>query len=256
MKQHSTDQQIDQTTDLPTLVFVHGAGGCGLQWNYQTVFFRRLGYPVLAIDLPGHGHAKGYAYGPGKRTMTDYANVLETTLRDRKISQAVLIGHSMGGGVVLTEVLRNPYIGIALVLVSTGAKLRVRPDLLTVLRDHPEKAPVPIVEASYPVSTHPSVLRRAEKQVREVDPEVLLGDFLASDNFDVRNQLKNIAIPTLIIAGADDELTPVRYSEYLHAHVAQSRLAIIENAGHMVMLEQPKAFNQVIERFLADYPWQ
>jgi pimeloyl-ACP methyl ester carboxylesterase len=237
--------------DRPTLVFVHGAGGCGLQWNYQVVYFRKLGYRVLAVDLPGHGKAPG----PGRQSITDYADALKAILVREAVTRVVLIGHSMGGGIVLTEALRKSPLCMGLVLASTGAKLRVRPDLLEALRDHPEQAPVPIVKASYAANTDEAVLRRAEIQVRGVDPQVLYGDFLASDRFDVRDELETISVPTLIVVGIHDELTPVRYSEYFRAHIPNSDLEVITDSGHMVMLEQPTKFNEVLEHFLKHHSW-
>jgi pimeloyl-ACP methyl ester carboxylesterase len=60
------------------------------------------------------------------------------------------------------------------------------------------------------------------------------------------DQLKAIQIPTLIIVGAQDMMTPVKYSQYLHDHIEKSKLLVIENAGHSVMLEQSSKVNQEI----------
>ncbi len=82
-------------------------------------------------------------------------------------------------------------------------------------------------------------------------PEVLVGDFLACDRLDLSKEVERIDLPTLIICGGEDELTPVTYSEFLHRRIKGSTLEIVPNAGHMVMMESPKAFNEKIREFVA-----
>jgi pimeloyl-ACP methyl ester carboxylesterase len=64
-------------------------------------------------------------------------------------------------------------------------------------------------------------------------------------------RLSEIALPTLILCGRDDKLTPVKYSEYLQQNIPTAQLKIIEGAGHMVMLEQPKAVTTALREFCA-----
>ena len=68
----------------------------------------------------------------------------------------------------------------------------------------------------------------------EIRPPVLLGDFLACNEFDVTSQLDKIKAPTLIICGAEDKMTPLKFSELLQDGIANSQLHVLDNAGHMV----------------------
>ena len=71
-------------------------------------------------------------------------------------------------------------------------------------------------------------------------PPVLLGDFLACNQFDVTNQIGEInCIQALIVCGVEDKMTPLKYSEALRDGIASSELRVVDGAGHMVMLEQP-----------------
>jgi pimeloyl-ACP methyl ester carboxylesterase len=79
----------------------------------------------------------------------------------------------------------------------------------------------------------------------------MLGDFRACDAFDVRERLGDISVPTLVIGGKDDRLTPPKFSEYLREHIPNARLLLVEEAGHMVMLEQPAVVTEAIADFLA-----
>jgi pimeloyl-ACP methyl ester carboxylesterase len=80
---------------------------------------------------------------------------------------------------------------------------------------------------------------------------VLLGDFRACDAFDVRERLGDISVPTLVIGGTEDRLTPPKFSEYLREHIPNTQLLLVEEAGHMVMLEQPAVVTEAIADFLA-----
>ena len=79
---------------------------------------------------------------------------------------------------------------------------------------------------------------------------MLYRDLSACNVFDIMNRLHEITLPTLIICGADDRLTPIKYSQFLHQHIAGSVLRIIPGAGHYVMREQPEAVNQAIEEWM------
>src|SRR5512139_1972635 len=113
----------NQADGVPVLL-IHGAGESHLVWPFG---LRRLpGTIVYAIDLPGHGKSAG----PGRITIADYAEWLVSWLDTRRVPAAVLIGHSMGGAIAQWLALTCPDRTAALVLVATGAKLRVAPQLL------------------------------------------------------------------------------------------------------------------------------
>jgi pimeloyl-ACP methyl ester carboxylesterase len=84
----------------------------------------------------------------------------------------------------------------------------------------------------------------------KVKPEVAYGDFIACDRFDRMNDVQKITCKTLIVVGADDRMTPVKYSQYLHEKIVNSSLVVIPDAGHNVMLEKHREFNAAVEAFL------
>jgi pimeloyl-ACP methyl ester carboxylesterase len=63
-------------------------------------------------------------------------------------------------------------------------------------------------------------------------------------------EVSKIEMPALILCGAEDELTPVKYSEFLRQRIRPSRLGILPGAGHMVMMESPEAFNREVREFI------
>ena len=82
-------------------------------------------------------------------------------------------------------------------------------------------------------------------------PEVLYGDFLACDRFDLMKEVEKIDRPTLILCGEDDELTPIKYSQYLLLRIKGSSLETFRDAGHMVMMEATGPFNDKIGEFIS-----
>jgi pimeloyl-ACP methyl ester carboxylesterase len=165
---------------------------------------------------------------------------------------AVLIGHSMGGAIAQWLALTHPDRTAALVLVATGAKLRVAPQLLEqAQRDFP--AAVDLVSQWEWGPTTPEELKeRGKQQLLANDPAVMLADYHACDAFDVREKLKAIAMPALIVAGEADQMTPPKYAAFMAAQIPQARLSMMPEAGHMVMLEAADTVVQVIADFLRE----
>jgi pimeloyl-ACP methyl ester carboxylesterase len=106
------------------LLFIHGAGGNHKIWEYQTKHFNN----AIAVDLPGHG------FGEGKRTIKEYVEYVKRFCDERGFKNIVIIGHSMGGAIAQEFALTYPEYLKALVLVGTGAKLRVSPVIFEAIR--------------------------------------------------------------------------------------------------------------------------
>jgi len=223
------------------LVFIHGAGGNHTVWTFQ----RRAFKDAIFIDLPGHGVGE-----EGKRTIEEYVEYVKDFCDKRGLKNIVMIGHSMGGAITQKFALMYPEYLKGIVLVCTGARLRVAPIVFEVIRKSYAEAVKLIIELSFSAKASTELKEKAAKQLEKIKPEVLYGDFEACDKFDVMNQLKDIRVPTLIICGSEDQLTPVKFSEYLRDNIPNSRLEVIADAGHMVMLEKPEEFNEKIRRFI------
>ena len=90
------------------------------------------------------------------------------------------------------------------------------------------------------------------QNLRECDPHVLYGDFVACHNFDVTDRVELLLAPTIIICGEQDQMTPVKYSHFLHRQIAGSQLHLVDGAGHNVMLEQAATVTGHFAAFLND----
>ena len=223
-----------------TTIFIHGAGANPLVWRLQTVHFP----DSLAVKLPGHPRGSGLA------TVSDYARSVESQLVEKGIRNPVIVGHSMGGAIAIDLALEMSGLK-GLVLVGTGARLRVRPEFLEeIKRDYPEAVKL-LASWSVSPSTDPVLAERIASDLMKVKPEVTFDEFVACDKFDRMNRVGDVTCRTLIICGEDDRMTPKKYSELLHERIKASELVIIPGAGHSVMLEKHREFNQVLESFLA-----
>lgn len=229
---------------VKNIILLHGAGGTHQRWANQIDFLAR-DYQVFAPDLPGYGQSQG---APPASIM-EYCQFLKQFTETLNLSSFILGGHSMGGAITLKFALNYPKLLTGLILVGTGARLRVLPELIESLSRG--TYPANFVTANYSPCCPPALIIEDEKELAHLDPALFLAGFKACDGFDEMLTIKDIHLPTLIICGRDDVKTPEKYAAYIHKQIVPSQLQIIEKAGHMVMHEQPEAVNRAILSFLA-----
>lgn len=237
----------------PALVFVHGAGSNADFWHEQRAAFPEAHF----LNLPGHTDARTrHSTGDGLHSIEGYAGWVAAHIDDAGLDNVVLNGHSMGGAITLALALQKPGWLRAIVLTSTGARLRVDPRLLELLRaDYPAAVDF-IIQRSFASTLEPLSYARKVKlngthrQMLRTPQAVTLGDYEACDRFDVIGTLGEIEVPALCIVGSHDEMTPPKYSEYLAAHIPGAELTVIEGAGHMLPLERPGEYNSRLAEFV------
>jgi len=224
------------------LIFVHGAGNTSLEWHYQTEYFTGS----EAINLPGHPEGKPCT------SIDEYARWLHGYVQRGDASPPVIAGHSLGGAIALMYALSYPEDVKALILIGTGARLRVRPDLLKKLEDSIDAPAEWLKKVAEPPYNRvaPDVKEKIVNGMAQVGPAVQLNDFRCCDKFDVMDKVSHIAVPTLVISGTEDDMTPLKYSQYLADKIAGARLVIIEGATHHCLLEKPVEANRAIKAFL------
>jgi pimeloyl-ACP methyl ester carboxylesterase len=158
----------------------------------------------------------------------------------------------MGGAIVQTLALTHPEVMKGIVLVGTGARLKVFPMILEGIRNNFEETVRKIVPFTLSPKASSELIERGINEMLQCRPEVLYGDFVACDRFDLMNEIEKIVLPTLILYGDDDQLTPVKYSQFLHSRIKGSKMEVLPDAGHMVMMESSQAFNEKIREFIRE----
>lgn len=239
-------------SDRLAVVFIHGAGGTHLNWPPK---IRRLtNLRTYALDLPGHGKSGER----GLQTIESYADSILVWMDAIGLHRAVFVGHSMGGAIALTLAKSHPDRVLGLGLVATGARLRVDPQLLeNTANIHTFSTAIAVLTTwSFSAQANPRLVELASKRFSETRPSVLHGDLLACDHFDMMESLATIQTPTLVICGDQDQLTPLRYAQFLRDRIPGAELSIIPGAGHMVMLEHPQTVAEALHQFLSSIPFR
>ena len=228
----------------PTLLAVHGSGGDHRHWpddyrNWAAV-------PAIAVDMPGHGRSAG----KGFQNVDDYADFIESFVTAASFEKVVLIGHSMGGAIAQTLALRSPGWLSGCVLIGTGARLKVSPDIINALVQDYKAAVDLLADWFFSTGADPALIGLFKNGLHNTEPETVIDDLSACNQFDIMREVSQIKVPTLVVCGSDDRLTPVKYGEYLAQRIPGATLRIIEKAGHMMALEKPQEFMSILEDFL------
>lgn len=225
------------------LVFIHGAGSTADAWHFQKARFPGCD----AVSLPGHPE------GAARNSIDEYREWLREYLAASGGDKAVLAGQSMGGGIALSYALAHPADVAGLVLIGTGARLRVNPGFLATLKNNIGKQPSWYRDLAVTMydGVEPSVRDMVLDRQCRLPICVHLNDFLCCDRFDVMDRIGEIRVPALILCGDRDIMTPLKYSRYLADRMPGSRLAVIPEAGHLVFLQKPEEVNREIETFMS-----
>jgi pimeloyl-ACP methyl ester carboxylesterase len=205
---------------------------------------------VYALDLPGHGRSKGQ----GRTRIEDYRDVILAWADAIGLGKFVIAGHSMGGAIAQTFALKHPEMLKGMILVATGARLRVHPKILDGIRTDMNAVGEMLMDWAYGQKATPEQKRQFLKQFNSVDQDVMYGDWAACNVFDIRDQLAHIDIPTLVISGSMDVMTPEKYGRYMAENLPNADFALIEGGGHMLMIEQPQMVINAIRGFLDQLP--
>jgi len=234
-------------TLLPVLL-IHGAAGTHLDWPGT---LRRLpGRMTLVPDLPGHGRSTV----PGRQDVDAYTRDIVALLAALDVGRVIAIGHSMGGAIAQVLALDFPERIAGLVLIGTGARLRVHPDFLEHVRTEPERVFAQVGAALWgehlPAEAE-TVRHQYVQALAANDPEIVYGDYVACDTFDTRGRLEAIRVPTLVVGGTEDRMTPPKFSRYLAETIPGAELVMVAGGSHMLALEQPEVVGEAVRDWLA-----
>ncbi|MEW2114987.1 alpha/beta hydrolase [Streptomyces sp. NPDC005474] len=252
----TTPTPIAPKIPLVTLVFVHGHPFDHTMWNPQIEAFS-AGRRVLAPDLRGYGAAPA---APAAVTpLSRFAQDIEELLDEAKVEACVLVGLSMGGQIVMECCDRFPERVRGVVLADTFpapetpqghlARNATADRLLAEgMRGYADE----VLEKMVSPSADATVKAHVHRMMTATDPRGAAAALRGrARRPDYRPLLTRLAVPALVVVGADDEFTPVSDAEAMHAALPDSALHVIEGAAHMPNLERPAEFNKALADFLA-----
>ncbi len=218
------------------VVLVHGLSG-STRWWFRNVPAIAKRYRVYLVDLPGFGTMRSLRR---RFVLAETATWLSEWMEAVGLERAHLVGHSMGGYVSVRLAASRPELVSHLVLIAPAGVPAERsmlghlvPLLLAAHYATPAFMPVLVRDA---LRMGPITLWRAAR------------DLLAED---IRGDLQNIQVPTLLVWGEKDPLIPPAVGDLLRAEIPNSRLLLLQRAGHVPMFDQPKNFDAALLAFLA-----
>jgi pimeloyl-ACP methyl ester carboxylesterase len=251
----------------PPVVLIHGLSGCWQNWLENVPHLSRR-HRVVALDLAGFGESE---LPHEEISIPGYGRFVDAFLGEIGVERAMLVGNSMGGFIAAETAIAHPSRVEKLVLVSAAGLMRIGNRRLNALERaarlfHPATAAV-FARREHLVSR--PRLRRAmlygvaqypERLAPELCYEVASGagkpGFLDALNaimdYDFRDRLPDISVPTLIVWGRNDRVVPVSGAYGYEKLIPNARRVIFEDTGHVPMLERPARFNELLEEFLSE----
>ena len=229
---------------LPAVVFLHGAGMDHSVWALLARAFASRGFGVLAPDFPGHGRSAGAPLS-SIAALADWTAALIEAAGARA---ARLVGHSMGSLVAIETAARHSERTTALGLIATAAEMRVSDDLLNAAKanDHAAVDMISLWGYGYHATLGGSqvpglwMLGGAERLLERAHPGVIFADLSACNDYrDALAAAAKVTVPSIVIQGSRDLMTPARGGKAVAAAIPGCRLTILDGAGHMLMSERP-----------------
>ncbi|HSG17763.1 MAG TPA: alpha/beta hydrolase, partial [Anaerolineae bacterium] len=163
----------------PVCLLIHGAAGSHLDWPPQLRRVENMG--SCALDLPGHGRSAK----PGRSSVSAFADDVMALAEILSLTEILLVGHSMGGAIAMEIALREPTSVVGLVLVATGARLRVQEKLLNLLTDDYKQVVELVTTLAWGQDALAEVVGRGRALMLACDPAAVELDYLACNEFDV-----------------------------------------------------------------------
>jgi len=252
---HGLELELDDRGAGPALLFVHGYPLNGTLWRHQAGAFP--GWRTLVPDLRGMGRSDAPDLG---YSMATYADDLAALLDAIGVDDVILVGLSMGGYVAFEFLRRHRPRVRALVLADTRAQAdsaEGRKARETAMADVREGGAPLIAEQMLPKLLAGDASDELRQEVRAMISAAPVAGILGAlaamrDRPDSTELLAELGgLPTLVIVGAQDAITPPREAEAMAKAIPGARLAVIPEAGHLTPLEQPEEFNRHLRTLLA-----
>lgn len=244
----------------PNLILIHG-----FPLNRQ-IFQSQLDglsdrYRVITPDLPGFGRS---APSPAF-TVASMADIVHSIVQELDAAPCVLGGLSMGGYIALGYVIKYPTTLRALMLIDTKAEADTpegkenRNKMIQSVREFGASAAANAMEpkmlAPDAATGRPDLLRRVCSIMTSCSPQAIEYALLAMrDRPDYTSELPSIAVPTLVIVGEQDQITPPKVAQQMASQIRHSKVVTIHGAGHLSTMEQPDQVNRAMREFMSKLP--
>ncbi len=244
-------------SDAPLLFCLHGIGSNADAFIPQNPLAEKLGMRLLAWDAPGYRNSPDPSQAPGIDGWADAA--AEVITQESETKTATVLGVSWGGVIATRLCLRRPELVSALILADSSCGAGGRPETAEAMRSRAagltELGPAEFASTRANVLVSDSASPQLRGHIAQMMVESLrmpsyqwACDSMA-DTYHAPD-LGQIQVPTLVLVGQHDQVTPLNASKKLADGIANAKLQVIPGAGHLANQEVPVAFNEAVAEFL------
>lgn len=240
------------------LVLLHGLGNNSQSWSRQYAGLKQH-VRVIGWDTPGYG--KSSDPEPEFRTFGELAEILKGFLDALALGPVYLLGHSMGSTLAMEFAAKYPEYLKALILAASTRGGAANPEtneqkLKNRLHNIEHLTPQELAERRTPALFSPYAAEELIAEAKGIMSQVRLAGYRSVAyslyHADQTPLLSAIKLPTLLICGEDDGVTPVAESKIVEQGIAGSTLKLIPRAGHLCYMEQPDMFNELVRSFIEE----
>jgi pimeloyl-ACP methyl ester carboxylesterase len=248
----------------PPILLSHGVTLSVRVWTKQLRSLAAAGFRVIAYDHRGHGDSP---IGPAGHGLEQIAADLGSVIEAMDLRDVVVVGHSMGG--IATEVFCLDHPDVAhervagIVLLSTLARspFAANPRLAQLLTGLADRLPdtagalrardlgLLIARLGFGRSPAPAHVEATRQMILATDPRTRREATTALAGLDVTGRLATLDLPTLVVCGTADLVTPLAESRRIARRIPGARLEVLAGGGHMLMFEQPETLDRLIVDF-------
>lgn len=236
---------VFEGTGFETIIFIHGLGESLESWRHQINFFSKK-FKVIALDLRGHGKS---SIPKKKIEIGDFAEDVKGLLDHLGIKKAHFCGLSMGALVLFEMYKRCPDYFLSMILVAARHKF---PPAQTAVLEGMSMEIIGAEVATFALAANaPEQLKEeVAKMIAGTKKDAYIQSAEATSMLDYSELLPKIKVPTLIIVGELDIVTPVSSAEIINKSIQGSILQIIPGVGHLPNREASEKFNNLLDEFL------
>ncbi len=245
------------------MLFAHGFGCDQHMWRFVTPAFEDE-YRIVLFDYVGSGKSDLQAYSPERYGNLDgYTQDVLDVCAELDLKEIIFVGHSVSGVVGMLASIREPERFDRLILVGPSARyINDPPDYIggferadiVGLLDMMEKNYIGWANFLAPVvmknQEHPALTRELEESFCSTDPKIARRFAEATFFSDNRDDLSQVTIPSLIMQCSEDAIAPLEVGQYLHRHLPQSTLSVLQATGHCPHMSHPEETVRVIKEYL------
>ena len=241
------DKRADRISGV-SLVFVHGAGSSHLIWALQIREFSKT-FRTIALDLSGHGKSENGVREPSVEG--DFTAEIVSLVKHLNLNDFILVGHSMGGGIVMSYALRaNIPKPVALILVDTSYELQLSKLRTGLIKETIDDRIYFFKHQVYEDYTESYQLKKLEDDIRISHPSIMARDLAACRDFKIADRVGEIDLPTFILVGEHDDIITPAMASQLEKKFQRADIAVVRNADHIPMVENSEEFNRLLREFV------